>query len=116
MFVCLSKLSFMKKPESKIEEIQQLLCRKSKTKQQVYEITNEVFIQLKEVMHGMAEKFGPAISDEAPNVEVKYSEHGNFEAHLKFSGDTIVVMMHTNVFDFDNNHHVGKTKYVHPGL
>lgn len=102
----------MKVPESRIEEIKQLLCKKSKTKQEVYEITYEIFKQLKEVMHSMAEKFGPAISDEAPNVEVKYSEHGNFEAHLKFSGDTIVVMMHTNVFDFDNNHHVGKTKYV----
>lgn len=98
--------------ESKIEEIKTLLCQKSKTKQQVYEITVEVFKALKEAMRDMADKLSPTVTEKAPNVEVKFAEHGNFEAHLKFSGDTIVVMMHTNVFDFDNNHHVGKTKYV----
>lgn len=98
--------------ESRIKEIQRLLCQKSHTKQHVYEITQDVFKRIKEVMRAMSEQLTPVMSDKAPNVEVKYSEPGNFEVHLKFSGDTIVVMMHTNVFDFDNSHHVGKTKYV----
>jgi hypothetical protein len=97
---------------SKIEEIETLLCKKSFVKQEVYKITVDTFSRIKEIMHSTAEKLTPTIAHTAPSVEVKYSEHGNFEAHLKFSGDTIVVMMHTNVFDFDNNHHIGRSNYV----
>lgn len=99
-------------PESKIEEIKALLCRKSHAKQQVYQVTSEVFRQIREAMQTVADRLTPVVNERAPNVEVKYAEHGNFEAHLKFSGDTIVAMMHTNVFDFDSNHHLGKTPYV----
>lgn len=98
--------------ETRVQEIQQLLCRKAHTKQKVYETTGVVFRRFKEVMQQMGDQLKPLMSDKAPNVEVKFTEHGNFEAHLKFSGDTIVVMMHTNVFSFDQNHYVSKTSYV----
>ena len=98
--------------ESKIKEIKEILCRKSKTKQQVFKITQAVFHDLKMVLRDIESEITPEIGDKAPLVEVKYYDKGDFEAHLKFSGDTLVIMMHTNVFDLDESHYITKTKYI----
>lgn len=98
--------------ESKINQIQELLCHKSATKQQVYQITQSIFRDLKLVLRAMETQLSPKLITDAPSVEVKYSDKGDFEAHLKFSGDTMVIMMHTNIFDFDQGHYVNKSKYV----
>jgi hypothetical protein len=98
--------------ESKITEIKELLCKKASTKQQVFRLTQDIFRDFKMVLREVESELSPQLADDAPYVEVKYSDKGDFEAHLKFSGDTLVIMMHTNVFDFDQNHHVSKTKYV----
>jgi hypothetical protein len=97
---------------SKIKDIQKLLCEKSNTKQQVFQITQNTFASLKKVMKEVSEDLFPCLVEDAPKVEVKYTEKGDFEAHLKFSGDTLVVMMHTNIFDFDESHYVLKNPYI----
>jgi len=98
--------------ESKINSIHKLLCEKSSTKQLVFNITQTIFRDLKMVMRDIESELGPKLGSNAPNVEVKYMDKGDFEAHLKFSGDTLVIMMHTNVFDFDNEHYISKSPYV----
>jgi hypothetical protein len=97
---------------SKISEIQDLLCKKASTKQDVFSITQNVFNQLKQVMQNIERELTPTLLAEAPNVEVKFSEGGSFEAHLKFSGDTLVIMMHTNIFDFEESHRMNKSAYM----
>lgn len=96
----------------KIKEIQKILCEKSNTKQLVFHNTQKAFAQLKEVMKEVASDLFPCLAEDAPRVEIKYSEKGDVEALLKFSGDTLVVMMHTNVFDFDESHFITKSPYV----
>jgi hypothetical protein len=98
--------------DSKISQINQLLCEKAYTKQRVYQITLETFAALKEVMKELEEEIMPCIHEDAPNVIVKYNDLGQFEAHIKFSGDTLVVMMHTNIFDFDDNHYLNQSPYI----
>ena len=97
---------------SKVSQINEILCKKSSTKQLTYKVTQSIFRQIREVMQELQNDIMPCIHEEAPIVEVKYYDKGDFEAHLKFSGDTIVVMMHTNIFDFDESHFVSKSKYV----
>jgi hypothetical protein len=98
--------------DSKISKINQLLCEKSYTKQKVYQITLETFDLLKSVLKELEEEIMPCIHEDAPNVIVKYNEIGQFEAHIKFSGDTLVVMMHTNIFDFDDSHYLNQSTYI----
>lgn len=98
--------------ESKISQINQLLCEKSYTKQKVYQITLDTLSALKAVLKELEEEIMPCIHDDAPNVIVKYNDMGQFEAHLKFSGDTLVVMMHTNIFDFDDSHYINQSPYI----
>ncbi len=64
------------------------------------------------VLRGIEADLTPKLAADAPYVDVKYSDKGDFEAHLKFGGDTLIVMMHTNVFDFDESHFVNKSPYV----
>lgn len=98
--------------DSKISKINQLLCEKSYTKQKVYQITLETFAVLKSVLKELEEEIMPCIHEDAPDVIVKYNEIGQFEVHIKFSGDTLVVMMHTNIFDFDDNHYLNQSAYI----
>ena len=46
------------------------------------------------------------------DIEISYMESGDFDAKLKFSGDTLLFHMHTNIFDFESSHQIHKTSYV----
>lgn len=97
---------------TRIAEINELLCRKSATKQLTYKITLDVFKELKLAMQELQTEITPCLLEDAPTVDIRYHDKSDFEAHLKFSGDTIVVMMHTNIFGFEESHFVSKTPYV----
>ena len=112
-------LVYSKKPQqykhmakTRIDEIVDLMRGKSVAKQEAYTATMEVMNEFKKVMQGYEHNLNNQIKGVNKNIEVKYTNAGDFEAHLKFSGDTLVFMMHTNIFDFDNNHPINKTKYV----
>ena len=53
-----------------------------------------------------------AMKDLDKSVLVEYLSKGNYEAQIKFSGDTLLFHMHSNVFDFPKNHSINQTKYV----
>jgi hypothetical protein len=97
---------------SKISEIKELLCKKGSTKQEVFTITKEVFRDVKMAMMGIEADLSPKLANDAPQVDVRYNDKGDFEAHLKFSGDTLVFMMHTNIFDFEPAHRINHSDYM----
>ena len=92
------------------ENIVNLLKEKAGTKQKVYRITKQVFSEIQEILIEKAKNIGSKISDEDFNVA--YEESGDFDAKLKFSGDTLLFNMHTNIFDFHTSHQIHKTSYV----
>tara|TARA_B100001142_G_C14108485_1_gene568142 strand:- start:53 stop:727 length:675 start_codon:yes stop_codon:yes gene_type:complete len=94
----------------KDKEIIELLKSKAVTKQQVYRNTKEVFADFQKVLKEKLTGINNEISDK--KVRVVYSSDGNFEARLKFSGDTLLFHMHSNVFDFPVSHPIHKTKYI----
>lgn len=98
--------------ERKISQINELLCNKSHAKQVAYQLTLDSFNELKEVMKELQEEIMPCLIEDAPNITIKYFETGTFEAQLKFAGDTLVAMMHTNIFDFEDDHFINKNLYI----
>ena len=92
------------------KNILKLLKEKACTKQKVYEITKEVFSEIQEILSAKATRLNAAVSD--VNVNIAYEESGDFDAKLKFSGDTLLFHMHTNIFDFEPSHQIHKTSYV----
>ena len=92
------------------KEILDLLNKKSSLKQEIFEITKDIFADLQEILKEKAIKLDDGITDK--NVSVSYEESGDFDAKLKFSGDTLLFNMHSNIFNFDQAHQVHQTTYV----
>lgn len=96
----------------KLVEIIDGLNNKAALKQHIYRNTITVFEQFKKCASEIADKLTPEVISEDNSLEVGLSEIGEFEFHLKFSGDTIAFIMHTNVFSFPPEHEVSKSPYV----
>ena len=92
------------------EKIVSLLKEKACTKQKIYRITKNVFANFQDVLQEKANILNNEVQDK--DVEVSYQESGDFDAKLKFSGDTLLFHMHSNIFDFDSSHQIHKTSYV----
>lgn len=86
------------------------LNEKATVKQAVYRNCLSHFKNLKDVLKATAENLNQQMEDQ--HIEIAYLDKGPFEAHLKFSGDTLIFHMHTNTFTFEKNHHIWKSKYV----
>lgn len=95
------------KSESKIID---LLNNKSSVKQEVYRLTKEHFGVFQQVLEEKVNRLRDCITNK--DVTISYEESGDFDAKLKFSGDTLLFNMHTNIFDFDSSHKIHKTKYI----
>ncbi len=96
----------------KLRQILTGLNNKANLKQQVYQHSLNVFEKFQECCTEIVDELAPKVLDQAPSVEVALNTFGTFEFHLKFSGDTIVFMLHTNVFTFPPKHIVSKSSYI----
>lgn len=96
----------------KLVEIIDGLNNKAALKQHIYRNTLTVFEQFKKCAIEIADKLTPEVVSKDESLEVELTEIGEFEFHLKFSGDTIAFIMHTNVFSFPPEHEISKTSYV----
>jgi len=92
------------------EKIVSLLKEKACTKQKIYRITKNIFANFQDVLQEKVNILNNEVQDK--DVEVSYKESGDFDAKLKFSGDTLLFHMHSNIFDFDSSHQIHKTSYV----
>tara|TARA_B100001758_G_scaffold247943_1_gene268841 strand:- start:5472 stop:6146 length:675 start_codon:yes stop_codon:yes gene_type:complete len=92
------------------KKILELLKNKSSAKQKVYRITKDVFAKIQDILKEKSIRLNNEVSDN--DVEVLYEESGDFDAKIKFSGDTLLFNMHSNIFDFEPSHQIHKTEYV----
>jgi hypothetical protein len=88
------------------------LIEKGSLKQKVFQQTQQGFLMFKDVLHEMSDEYLKANIDTNVEIPVEYKEKGQFEIQLKFAGDVLVFMMHTNVFEFPRDHIIHKTSYV----
>ena len=97
---------------SKKEQILSTYKEKSELKQKVFSNTFETFNMLREILKELAEEYNAELSEKMEKPRIKYKNRGKFQASLKFGGDLLIFSMHTNVYEFDRDHHVWKTKYA----
>ncbi len=98
--------------KSKTNELFNTLVKKATLKQIVYRNTLQTLNILKSEMAAMANEYANNASDNAKKIPFNYKDRGEFEAELKFAGDTLVFMMHTNVFEIPRDHEVMNTPYI----
>ncbi|MCQ2295476.1 MAG: hypothetical protein MJZ67_07465 [Bacteroidales bacterium] len=85
---------------------------KSNLKQQVFNSTKEAFELFRSITREVIAQFKERNAMEHRNVEFEFTDRGDFEFEVKFAGDVLVFVMHTNVFEFSRDHQVMKSPYI----
>jgi len=101
----------MTTPERR-EKLFNSLVEKGTLKQEVFQQTYDSMLIFKDVLRELSEDYEKADIKAKIDIPVQFSEKGQFEAQIKFAGDVLVFMMHTNVFEFPRDHIIHKTSYV----
>ncbi len=103
-----------KTKKSKREELFDKLVQKATLKQMVYRNTLDSFRLLKDIIDSFTvdyEKY--AEEHNLPHrIEFESRMRGDFEIEVKFGGDILLFLMHTNVFEFSRDHAVMRTPYI----
>lgn len=96
------------------EQLFEQVLKKADLKQAVYHNTFSSFKLLKNTIDKFVADFGEYAEEHKPNHHVNFKARlrGDFEIELKFGGDILLFLMHTNVFEFPRNHSVMKTAYI----
>ena len=94
------------------ESLKNLVFDKSDLKQQVYRATKETFELFRATTREMMELFREQARREGRDVHFEFTDHGDFEFEVKFAGDVLVFVMHSNVFEFSRDHQVMKSTYI----
>ena len=100
------------KNKSKTNELFNKLVDKATLKQKVYHNTKDTLNFLKKGMEVLASEYDSLSSKESKKIPFVYNDRGEFEAELKFAGDTLVFLMHSNVFEIPRDHEVMTTPYI----
>lgn len=96
------------------EDLFRLIIAKSSLKNEVYNNTLAAFQLVKDVINTLSKQYKKYENKSGEQLPTKLETKnvGKFELDLKFGGDILLFMMHTNVFEFPRNHDVMRTSYI----
>ncbi len=94
------------------EKILQLLQEKMELKQEVYDNTKIIFEKLKKQLAELVENLSPSVKSINEDLTVSINERNEFEAQFTLADETLLFVMHTNIFTFDSSHEMWKSQYV----
>lgn len=94
------------------KELVDLIFSKGELKHGIYDSTRETFelfrTTAKDVINQLKERNAHTEKD----MRFDFIDRGDFEFEIRFASDTLVFMMHTNIFEFSRNHEVMKSAYI----
>lgn len=94
------------------ESLKDLVFSKSALKQEVFAATQETFSLFRTTTHDLIDLFRKQCAAEGRTVAFEFTDRGDFEFEVKFGGDILLFMMHSNVFEFSRDHQVMKSAYI----
>ncbi len=98
--------------ESHYAEIVEKLRIHSSMKQFIHRNTMIQIAAIKKALINLSVNLSKDVTAVDSNVEIVYTDGGEFEAEIKFSGDSLVFAMHTNVFTFPDEHPIHQLPFV----
>jgi hypothetical protein len=102
----------MAKSVSGMSELKELIVSKSSVKQDVFSVTKEVFVDLKDVLADITTELEAFAAKSDKRISVSLNAPDNFECQMTLAGDTTIFQMHTNVFVFPPSHMIHRSPYV----
>jgi DNA polymerase elongation subunit (family B) len=94
------------------ENIIKLLQEKVLLKQEVFEKTKKTFLEIKSILIQLATELKSSVKKINKEIQIEYKEVGDYEFDFTLADETLVFVMHTNIFSFDNSNEIWKNKYV----
>lgn len=88
------------------------LQEKGSLKQEVYQNTHLAFSLLKKQVQELIVQYKSELGARDEAVPLEFSERGEFELELKFAGDVLLFVMHTNVFEIPRDHALMRSNYI----
>lgn len=88
------------------------IVKKSSIKQEVYHHTYDTFNNFKRVIKQLVKEYHNSDAHKESQISFEYKNRGEFEVELKFAGDILVFMMHTNIFEFPRKHEIMNLPYI----
>jgi hypothetical protein len=98
--------------KNRIQEIAEIISSKGNLKLDVYENTLESMRVLKEEAKKIISELGEIQPKSKHTIPLEFKDISDFEFEIKFAGDILIFMMHTNVFEFSRYHEIMKTPYI----
>ena len=94
------------------ETLSELVFSKGELKQNVYKSTKETFEIFRQTAKNIVSLLQEKNNQEKKEIRFDFTDRGDFEFEIRFAGDLLIFMMHTNVFEFSRNHDVMKSQYI----
>ena len=90
------------------------LIKKAELKQKVYSNTFESFRLIKKTIDKLTVEYEEyyALHPVKRHVPFESRMRGDYEIEVKFGGDILLFLMHTNIFEFSRSHEVMRTGYI----
>lgn len=98
--------------DDKLMDIINGLQQKSSTKQTIYRNTKETFDKLKEIAEDLVDELTDRMESYDHNVVIEFKEINDYEFNIRFSGDLLIFIMHSNIITFPDDYEIMKSKYV----
>lgn len=89
-----------------------LLIDKGELKQKVFAVTLETMQLFKDCAKYFEDYYKANYADEHEDISVLYTNKNQYQFQLKFAGDVLIFLMHSNIFEFSRNHEVMNTPYI----
>jgi len=93
-------------------ELFKVLTEKGSFKQDIFSKSLTAFNLFKQEAELLSTQYLPKMKQGKTMVPFEYYDRGQFEFRMRFAGDILIFMMHTNIFQFSRNHEVMRTHYI----
>jgi len=92
------------------QNIVDLLINKAALKQDIADYSEKVLARFKEVVQKELEELGKSVADD--RIRLSYKDNGKYEFRVSIGSDALVFQLHTNIFRFDDENPMWKSKYL----
>lgn len=95
----------------KLEKLIQLLEEKASVKQDVFAHSKLVFTELKAQASVLIDQLSARYKNRDERVKINFKDVSPYEFRVRIGGDILVFHMHSNVFQYPENHHFWHHSY-----
>lgn len=89
-----------------------LLISKGQLKQDIFDVTLETMQLFKDCAKEFENYYRVNFAEEHEDIQVRYDNKTQYQFQLKFAGDVLVFLMHSNIFEFSRDHEVMRSSYI----